>query len=64
MQPRNLALALVLLVFEEDGDVAEPHAASSKVAMAAAAARPDFLISYLLDDDSSVLPQRPPTCRS
>jgi len=63
MQPRNLPLAVGVLVLLEpldDGADAEPHAASTSAALATAAVIIDLLNSYLLDEGSATLPKRPP----
>ncbi|MGO8960557.1 MAG: hypothetical protein ACLQFR_24755 [Streptosporangiaceae bacterium] len=66
MQPRNL-LAVVAAVLlpellgdDDDGELAEPHPAASRVAPATATVIIDLLNSYLLDEGSAMLPQRPP----
>jgi len=58
MQPRNLPLAVGVLVLLEplDGADAEPHAASTSAALATAAVIIDLLNSYLLDEGSATLP--------
>jgi hypothetical protein len=67
MQPRNLVLAAgacepagAEVVDPDDGEPAEPHAASSNVALATPIVMIDFLNCYLLDEGSQALPQRPP----
>src|SRR5215469_10112575 len=67
MQPRNFPLALaprglVGLLF--DGELAEPHAASTNAALATAATVIDLLTCYLLDKGTATLPQLPPALRT
>jgi len=67
MQPRNFPLALappVLVALLFDGELAEPHAASTNAALATAATVIDLLTCYLLDKGTATLPQLPPALRT